>query len=131
MARGQLDVATLRLELERLRELLDLDIARPRYQPHRAHHVARAELAQVHADPAGHGLRAQLGIAGAFELQRLGQVLEIQRPGERAANRHLTGDVLQIHIGTLAYQVDPALDVERADQFAAADIQPCIAAQPG
>ena len=55
------------------------------------------EFAQVHADAAGHRLRAQFRAARAFELQRLGQILEIQRAAEAAADGHLPGDILQLH----------------------------------
>ena len=126
----QLDVAALRLQLQRLRELLQLDVARAGDQAHRADHVGAGQLAQVHGDAAGNRLHVQFGIARAFELQRLGEVLEFQGARVRAVDRHLARDVLQFHVGAAALQFHLALDVAGADQLAAADLQPRIAADP-
>src|SRR5437763_9668629 len=80
-------------------------------------------------DASGHRLRAQLGAAGAGKLQRLCQVLEIQRTGVGAADGHLTADALHLQIVVApALYIDAALDVRGANQVATPDVQPHVAA---
>src|SRR5207237_314311 len=105
------------------------DIAPAGHEAHGAGDVSGVEFAQVHMDASGHGLRAQLGAAGAGKLQRLGQVLEIQRAGVGAADGHLSADVLHLQIVVApALYIDAALDVRGANQVATPDVQPHVAA---
>ena len=70
----------------------------------------------------------QLGIARAFELQRLRQILELQRAHERAIDRHLSLDVLQFHVRPAARRSILPFDIDGANHFAASDFQARIAA---
>ena len=87
MRRGrQFDIAALRLQFHGLRELLELDVAGACYQAYRTHHILGAEFAQVHADPSRDRLRAQFRAARPFQLQRFGEVLEIERAAVSAVD---------------------------------------------
>src|SRR5262249_39814670 len=57
LAGVQLDITALRVQLERIGELLHANVTRAGYQPHGTDHVFGFEIAERHADASGHGLQ--------------------------------------------------------------------------
>ena len=114
-----------------MRELLQLDVAGAGHQADRAHDPVGAEFTQIHVDLPGHRLGAQFRAVRAFEVQRLGQVLEAQRAAETAVDGHLPGDVLQLHVASAALQIEASLHIHGANQVAVAEVQAHVAAHLG
>jgi hypothetical protein len=108
-------------------KVFDLHVLGFGHQMHGPHQVVAGEFSQVHADLAGQRRHAQIRV-GRFEMQRLGQVLEFQVARIGAVDGHLSGDVLQLDIRALALQIQFALQIRRAHQVAALQLDARVAA---